>query len=202
MFIFQIFFFFLKKKPTPVQSWHRYQKKRWAMLPEQRRKHVFFHWTGRIQGKCFLCISLLVCCHLISFTFSVIQIMSTVTFWRMSYCPVFLLGVSIIWDSSSLSGCPSVHVSVSLVVSLKGSKIPLTSFPCSICACFVQVAKVYRYKAYHIYIPLFVHWSPQAYSIVCLKYLKGLSLNKLSKVHYFTAYFKVVQSLHLEVLLK
>lgn len=116
----------------------------------------------------------------------------------------FFLGVSIIWDSSSSSGCPSVHVSVSLVVSLKGSKIPLTSFPCSICACFVQVAKVYRYKAYHIYIyiPLFVHWSPQVYSIVCLKYLKGLSLNKLSKVHYFTAYFKVVQRLHLEVLLK
>lgn len=34
-----------------------------------------------------------------------------------------------IWGSSSSSDCPIVYVSVFLVVSLKGSKLPLNFFP-------------------------------------------------------------------------
>lgn len=103
---------------------------------KEKKNYALFHWAVCIQDECFLCMSLLVYHPLVSFTFSVIPKTSTAVFWRVSYCPAYLCGVSIIWDSSFSSGCPIAHVYlVSPVVSLKGSKLPLTVFSYWICIC-------------------------------------------------------------------
>lgn len=111
--------------PT-AQSWHRYQKKRWAMFPQKRWKYsALFHWAVCIHDECFLCISLFVCHHLVSFTFCGSE---NILCWRTSYWPALWCRVPMIWGSSSSSDCPIVYVSVFLVVSLKGSKLPLNFF--------------------------------------------------------------------------
>lgn len=149
---------------------------------------------GNLHPRWVFCLHILTCASpLGQFTFSVIQKTSTALLWRISYCPAFCCGIPIVWDPSSSSGCPIVHVSIFPVVSLKGSKLPLTFFSYCIWICLLQVVEGYKYKSYMYkyisYMYSFIFTQKLALcNIVYCKYLKALSLNKLWKVRAFHSF--------------
>lgn len=170
-----------------AQSWHRYKKRgeQRFLSRKVKKKKLSIVPLSSLHPRWVFSLHILTCVPPLSQLHLFCD--SDNMFWRMSYCPAYLCGVPIIWVFLIwLSYC----VSVSPVVSLKGSKLPLTFFSYWICICLLQVAEGYKYKAYYICIPLFSHCSRQVCNIVYFKYLKGLSLNKLWKVHAFHSFFK------------